>query len=123
MGAARNKHFGVPNTGQKTLWVLKTRTVWKIVSSQKFASENTATLLTPTLIAISTSAPTPTPTVASIKFKGKVSRGQIFEEEILDDFIFRLDPLKQGWEIWVEDRIKGDYKQGSNFLILIPSDS
>ncbi len=26
-------------------------------------------------------------------------------------------------EIWVEDRIKGDYKQGSNFVILIPSDS
>ncbi len=26
-------------------------------------------------------------------------------------------------DIWVEDRIKGDYNQGSNFVILIPSDS
>ncbi|MFW9819112.1 MAG: ATP-binding protein [Candidatus Thorarchaeota archaeon] len=26
-------------------------------------------------------------------------------------------------QIWVEDRIKGDYKQGSNFIILIPSDN
>jgi PAS domain S-box-containing protein len=26
-------------------------------------------------------------------------------------------------EIWVEDRIKGDYKQGCNFIILLPSDS
>jgi signal transduction histidine kinase len=24
-------------------------------------------------------------------------------------------------EIWVEDRVKGDYKQGSNFIVLIPS--
>ena len=24
-------------------------------------------------------------------------------------------------EIWVEDRVKGDYKQGSNFVVLIPS--
>ena len=23
-------------------------------------------------------------------------------------------------EIWVEDRIEGDYKQGSNFIVLIP---
>ncbi len=26
-------------------------------------------------------------------------------------------------DIWVEDRVKGDYKQGSNFIILIPSES
>jgi signal transduction histidine kinase len=26
-------------------------------------------------------------------------------------------------KIWVEDRIIGDYKQGSNFIILIPSDT
>ena len=26
-------------------------------------------------------------------------------------------------DIWVEDRVKGDYKQGSNFVVLIPSDS
>ena len=24
-------------------------------------------------------------------------------------------------EIWVEDRIEGDYKQGTNFVVLIPS--
>ena len=24
-------------------------------------------------------------------------------------------------DIWVEDRVKGDYKQGSNFVVLIPS--
>ncbi|MFX1387650.1 MAG: ATP-binding protein [Promethearchaeota archaeon] len=26
-------------------------------------------------------------------------------------------------DIWVEDRVEGDYKQGSNFVVLIPSDS
>ncbi len=26
-------------------------------------------------------------------------------------------------DIWVEDRVKGDYKQGSNFVVLIPFDS
>jgi signal transduction histidine kinase len=25
-----------------------------------------------------------------------------------------------GGEIWIEDRIKGDYTQGSNFIVLIP---
>ncbi|MFX0002319.1 MAG: ATP-binding protein [Promethearchaeota archaeon] len=34
----------------------------------------------------------------------------------------KIIDIYQG-DIWVEDRVKGDYKQGSNFIILIPSDS
>ena len=26
-----------------------------------------------------------------------------------------------GGEIWVENRVRGDFKKGSNFIILIPS--
>jgi len=32
----------------------------------------------------------------------------------------RIIDIYQG-EIWVEDRVKGDYKQGSNFVVLIPA--
>ncbi len=78
----------------------------KATFTQTVVSENTVTLPqpTPTLIGTSTSDPTPTLKVAPITFKGKLSRGQIFEEVILDGLIFRLGPLKQGWEIWMGDK-------------------
>ncbi|MFX1490563.1 MAG: ATP-binding protein [Promethearchaeota archaeon] len=34
----------------------------------------------------------------------------------------KIIDLYQG-DIWVEDRVKGDYKQGSNFIVLIPTKS
>jgi hypothetical protein len=53
--------------------------------------------------------PSPTPTAASIKFRGKISRGQIVEKEIWNGLIFRLDPLEQGWEIWLGDQSGTDH--------------
>jgi hypothetical protein len=55
-------------------------------------------------VAPTTSALTPIPKTAPITFKGKVSRNQIFEEEVLNNLTFRLDPLEQGWEIWMGDK-------------------
>lgn len=57
-------------------------------------------------------------------------KGTIFKEEYVKDIstkglgigltlVKKIVGSYEG-EIWVEDRIKGDYKQGSNFIILIP---
>ncbi len=55
--------------------------------------------ITPTFI------PTFTPQINSIiKFKGAVSRGQIFEKEISNDLVFRLDQSGQDWGIWIGDK-------------------
>ena len=54
---------------------------------------------------------TPTDISVPIKFEGKVSRNQVFEKEISDDLLFRLDPISEGWQIWVGDHANTD----SNF--------
>jgi len=93
-------------TVQPTGTKINSQVTPKATFAQKVVPENTVALPqpTPTPVETSTLAPTPTPKVTPITFRGKVSRGQIFEEVILDGLIFRLDPLKQGWEIWIGDK-------------------
>ena len=52
-------------------------------------------------------------TIKSQKSKG-MGLGLSLVKKIID--------IYQG-DIWVEDRVKGDYKQGSNFVVLIPTNS
>lgn len=73
----------------------------KATSTQEIMPENTVTLPPPTLSATSPLAP--------ITFKGKVSRDQIFEEVISDTLLFRLNPLKHGWEIWIGDKSETEH--------------
>ncbi|MHA2008639.1 MAG: ATP-binding protein [Promethearchaeota archaeon] len=57
-------------------------------------------------------------------------KNTIFEKEYVKDISSKglgigLTLVKKiigsyGGEIWIEDRIKGDYTQGSNFIVLIP---
>lgn len=70
----------------------------------------TSTVQSPEIEIDSQNAPeaTPSDTSALIKFKGNISRDQVFEEEVSDEFLFRLDPFKEGWEIWVGDHSNTD---------------
>jgi hypothetical protein len=51
---------------------------------------------------------TPIDISVPIEFEGKVSRDQVFEKEISDELLFRLDPLMEGWQIWVGDHSNTD---------------
>ena len=37
------------------------------------------------------------------EFSGRVERGEVFEQQIAPNLVFRLIPLAQDWEIWIGD--------------------
>lgn len=41
-----------------------------------------------------------------LTFNGQISQGQIFEQEISQTLVFRLNPRQYGWEIWMGDKTK-----------------
>lgn len=69
--------------------------------NQTGASENTTALASPTT--------NPAEPSTRVSFQGKVLKGEIFEEALSDSLLFRLDPLKHGWEIWVGDNMAAEH--------------
>ncbi len=73
----------------------------------------TLTVVSSPIVPSSTTTFIPSP-AEWLRFRGTVSRGQLFEQEISPDLVFRLKPLVHGWEIEI-----GHKTESENFSAVV----